>query len=108
MDSPEQFAEVDRLLVEMDRVDDALAVHLDNANNANCGGKRTRDLRPPLEFARLQIKAWCVTAGKRGRYDAEVLRVTMMAIDAMNRRELAEMLGRLLKRAEEMTTRPAA
>lgn len=100
-------SEIHRLVHEMERVDCALAEHLQGLHakrtRSRTGGSRT----PPLDFARAQIKAWC--AAHHGKYDAEVLASTIMAVDTMTRRELAALLRGLAWRLKaERRRRPAA
>lgn len=98
-------SEIDHLVREMERVDDALAAHLQELSHDSASAA-SRDSLPPLEFARTQIKAWC--AAGRGRYDAEVLASTAMAVDTMTREELVLLLRALLQHSKPVRRRPAA
>lgn len=98
---------IHRLVREMERVDCALAEHLQalhvKGKRSRTGGRRI----PSLDYARSQIKAWCVA--HRGKYDAEVLASTIMAVDTMTRRELAGLLRGLAGRLKaDRQRRPAA
>jgi hypothetical protein len=104
MRSHDYSAEFDRLLREMDYVDDALASHLRGVIMAR---KHRRQGLPPLKFMRLQIKTWCIAAMRRGVNDREVLAAMLMAVDQMDRRDLAAFVRELIYRANRMQ-RPAA
>jgi hypothetical protein len=98
-------AEMDHLIGEMDRMDEDLARHIADEFEAV---RRTGSPSGTLEFARLQIQAWCARAARQQLYDSEVLASTMMAIESMDRRELAEMIRVLAYRARSTPRRPAA
>lgn len=95
----------DRLLGEMERVDRGLARHL-RATHPRPFGQERRGSLPPLDYARVQIKAWC--EARSGEYDAEVLASTLLAIDTMDRCELAAFLRRLLGRRKAQYRRSVA
>jgi hypothetical protein len=94
-------SEVDHLLVEMDRVDDGLARHLSQCASSTNGAS-------PSQYVRMQIKAWCAAAGRRGLYDPEVLGSLMMAVDTMDEDELSGVIRGLAERLRHSTPRPAA
>jgi len=105
MDDNSCVAEMNHLVNEMERMDDDLALHLTTEFAARA---RSGNIQAPLEFARLQIHAWCARAARQGAYDAEVLASTMMAIDTMDREDLVAMIRALVQRAHDTTRRPAA
>ncbi|MHB1170159.1 MAG: hypothetical protein ACYC28_12845 [Longimicrobiales bacterium] len=85
--------EVDTLVHEMERVDMALGQHLSEHLGARLNaGPGT----PALEYARLQVQAWCTAAAHRGDYDVGVLAATLHAIETMTRAELVAFLRSLL------------
>lgn len=88
-----RYGEVDGLVREMERVDLALAQHLSEHLGARVNAKPGT---PPLEYARLQVQAWCTAAARRGDHDPEVLAATLHAIETMTRAELAAFLRSLL------------
>ena len=88
-----RYGEVDALVREMERVDMALARHLAEHLGARVNAKPGT---PPLEYARLQVQAWCAAAARRGDHDLEVLAATLHAIETMTRAELAAFLRSLL------------
>lgn len=95
-------AELDALVAQMELVDDALGRHLRST-------QVKRGARPlALDYCRMQVKAWCARAARRGAYSREVLLSTIMAIDAMNSEELALLIRDLVGRTKASTSRPAA
>lgn len=97
-------AEVDQLVLEMERVDAALARCL-----ADHGGRQVKGhtATSALDFARLQVQVWCADAARRGLYDPEVLAATLHAVETMDRPELAAFIRRLVGAAAPVQ-RPAA
>lgn len=101
----EAGADVERLVAEMDRVDEALARHLsDVVVTRNAEGR----LLDGSEYARLQVQAWCVAAAKRGELDPEALAVTTAGIEDMDKEELSAMIRRMLEARLQGRTAPAA
>ncbi|MHB1169651.1 MAG: hypothetical protein ACYC28_10280 [Longimicrobiales bacterium] len=98
-------AEMNHLVDEMERMDDDLARHLTTAfaTRARTGAKQT-----PLDFARLQIQAWCARAARQRAYDDEVLGSTLLAVEKMDREDLMAMIRALVQRAQDTSRRPAA
>ena len=104
MTKHDECHEVEKLVGEMDRVDTALGLYL--AEHASV--RVTADPgTPALEYARLQIQAWCAAAARRGAYDTEVLAATLHAIETMTRTELAAFIRSLAGAAFD-SGRPAA
>ena len=95
-------SELDLLVAQMEQVDDALGHHLRTAQAEH--GERPL----PLDYCRMQVKAWCARAARRGAYSREVLLSTIMAIDAMSSDELAFLIRDLVGRTKASTSRPAA
>lgn len=87
------YDEVTALVHEMERVDMALGQHLAEHLGARVNAKPGT---PPLEYARLQVQAWCTAAARRGDHDPEVLAATLYAIEIMTRAELAAFIRSLL------------
>lgn len=98
-------AELDHLINEMERMDEDLARHLAAEFEA-----RSRAGAPlaPIEFARLQIRAWCAQASRQGAYDAEVIGSMAMAVDTMGRQDLAALIRSLAFIVRDTPRRPAA
>ena len=88
-----RYGDVDVLVHEMERVDTALGQHLAEHLGARVNA---RPGTPALEYARLQVQAWCTAAAHRGDYDVEVPAATLHAIETMTRAELAAFLRSLL------------
>jgi len=98
-------AEMNNLVDEMERMDDDLGQHLAAAFAART---RSGATHPPLEFARLQIQAWCARAARQRAYDDEVLGSTLLAVEKMDREDLMAMIRALVQRAQDTSRRPAA
>ena len=96
--------DIDRLVEDMEAVDDALAIHLADVIHRRA---HQRQSAPPLEYMRLQIKAWCAAAARRGTYNTEAVLATLMAVDQMDRNDLAALVRGLVREAVSMR-QPAA
>lgn len=104
MESSDLYTEIDRLVGEMEAVDDALGAHLADVIRRRV---RQRQNVPPLEYMRLQIQAWCTAAARRGVYNTEALGATLAAVELMERDELAALVRGLVRDAASIG-RPAA
>lgn len=104
MESSDLCTEIDRLVEEMEAVDNALGAHLADVMRRRV---RQRQSVPPLDYMRLQIKAWCAAAARRGAHNGDVLATTLMAVDQMERDDLAALVRSLIRDAGA-AGRPAA
>jgi hypothetical protein len=105
MNDSRSTAKTGRLASEMERMDESLP-------RRPTADVQTHSLatpsQSPLEFARLQVQAWCARAARQQKYDGEAAASTALAITRMDRNELTATIRALAHTAQSTPRRPTA